>query len=360
MSRRKIALILGSGFSKEAGLPTTSELSNVFLDSPSDGVLNRKAEDCITEILRQFWKYAFDYEGGDLMPSLEDHFTLLDLSANSGHQLGRQYPPRKLRAIRRMSIHRVFQILDASVGRADRASQLLLRLHEMFDVSIITLNWDIVVELLLKANGRSVSYGITIGEFPDTFETIGGTPLLKVHGSSNWVYCDCCRRLYAGTRKSALYQRAFLEEKDFELFVGGRRLKGLGLGNHDDRKCPHCGNVMAGRVATFSYRKAFSINQFQTIWDKSHEHLSNASIWLFVGYSMPQADFEFRHLLKSAQLACCPVGGWKCEAIVGTDRNAAERYRGFFGLQDDCVRQESLSWWVEHRLDDFCRKNATA
>jgi len=38
--------------------------------------------------------------------------SILDLSANSDHNLGRVYSLQKLRAIRRLSIHRVFDILD--------------------------------------------------------------------------------------------------------------------------------------------------------------------------------------------------------------------------------------------------------
>src|SRR5437016_4977076 len=107
---RSLALILGSGFSKVAGLPTTQELSSEFLNPPRGGVLGKPLEREVSRILNEFWHRVFGYRNGGIAPSLEDHFTLLDLAANSGHHLGGRYSPKMLRAIRRFSIHRVFQI----------------------------------------------------------------------------------------------------------------------------------------------------------------------------------------------------------------------------------------------------------
>ena len=47
-----------------------------------------------------------------LSPRSEDHFTLLDLAANAGTDIGHDYTPARLRALRRISIHRVFEIID--------------------------------------------------------------------------------------------------------------------------------------------------------------------------------------------------------------------------------------------------------
>jgi hypothetical protein len=43
---------------------------------------------------------------------VEDHFTQIDLAANSGHYLGHDYNPKRLRALRRFTIHRMFKLLD--------------------------------------------------------------------------------------------------------------------------------------------------------------------------------------------------------------------------------------------------------
>jgi len=353
IGKRRLALILGSGFSKEAGLPTTRGLSSEFLATPQASVLAPELEQEVTRILKKFWHDVFGYRPGGRVPSMEDHFTVIDLAANSGHQLGRYYTPKRLRAIRRFSIHRVFQILDRPVSPAGTAGSLLAKLCRAFDVSIVTLNWDIVAEKLL--GDRGVCYGISVEGLPDTFKKPGGVPLLKVHGSSNWVYCDSCRRLYAGAEKSALHKKAFLKTEDFRVFeVDEELLKELK--DKTGRECLHCGNFFGGRVATFSYRKAFSINQFQTVWGKAHSELTEADTWMFVGYSMPDADFEFKHLLKSAQLGRKRADRrrWRCEVILKDDEDAANRYRPFFGGNRVIIHQDGLAAWVDRCLGAFC------
>jgi hypothetical protein len=37
-------------------------------------------------------------------------------------------------------------------------------------------------------------------------------------------------------------------------------------------------------------------------WRTAEKFLKSASDWIFVGYSMPAADFEFKYLLKRVQL----------------------------------------------------------
>src|SRR5215467_10519513 len=107
-SRPKIALILGAGFSREAGLPDTNGVAADFLRSPHGGHLPFEVEEEISSQLKAFWKYAFNYRRYGEPPSLEDHFTVLDLAANTGRNIGPVYTPKKLRAIRRLSIHRIF------------------------------------------------------------------------------------------------------------------------------------------------------------------------------------------------------------------------------------------------------------
>jgi hypothetical protein len=93
------------------------------------------------------------------------------------------------------------------------------------------------------------------------------------------------------------------------------------------------GVALGSRIATFSYRKALEFPMFQKSWFAAEELLRNAEEWVFIGYSLPAADFEFKYLLKRTQLSrkTPPVikvvtGGSKGGALM-TLRN----YRRFFG-----------------------------
>lgn len=352
--KSKIALILGSGFSKNANLPTTTELTEQFLQTPDFTFSNKWLEKEINRILREFWEDAFGYEyregsTGDYMPTMENHFTTLDLAANSGHHLGSKYNPKKLRAIRRMSIHRIFTILNKLVEVPKGVSVFLNSLINDTDLSIITLNWDIVPEKRFDDAGETFNYGIDVFNSENISVGHGPTSLLKLHGSANWVYCDNCRRVFADfAEKNSLLLEAFLEKDDFMLF--GYEPNDLHLRSSVNRSCPNCGSLLAGRVATFSYRKDFSIAQFQTIWSHAFEKLRRANHWLFIGYSLPEADYEFKHLLKSAQLGRERPQDWRAMFVYTGSANTESRYLNFFGMDNIIPYKESLHKLLDSKI----------
>jgi len=72
---------------------------------------------------------------------------------------------------------------------------------------------------------------------------------------------------------------------------------------------------------------------FQRTWFTAESLLSNAQRWVFVGYSLPATDFEFKYLLKRVELAretrpeIVLVTGGDKEAV----RITIENYQRFFG-----------------------------
>lgn len=78
------AIVLGAGFSKCAGLPLTSGLSDHLLSEEFATPLDM----AITSALRTFLGDVFEWSDGKPLPALEECFTMIDLSANSGHHLG--------------------------------------------------------------------------------------------------------------------------------------------------------------------------------------------------------------------------------------------------------------------------------
>lgn len=74
--------------------------------------LEEKREEFISAVISSFWKAVFGWSGSEDRPALEDHFTQIDMAANTGHYLWKMYGPKRLRALRRITIHRVFRLLD--------------------------------------------------------------------------------------------------------------------------------------------------------------------------------------------------------------------------------------------------------
>jgi hypothetical protein len=343
------AVVVGAGFSWSAGLPLTSGLSRHFLNLPPTFPTPPRVQEAISRQLRRFWEDVFGYEEGGAFPSFEDHFTALDHAANAGHNLG-HYAPAQLRALRRLSIHRVFDIIDVSYNPSATINAFLVELAHHERTSIISTNWDVVVENhLLQAR---IPYSYQIPDYRDfgSASTTESIPLIKLHGSANWHYCDVCRNVSFGSEgKTALLFRTFLEARDFKALDEtdvADEVEAIGLGGVP---CHVCHNRrMSARVATFSYSKAFDFFLFHALWDKALSLLREAPFWTFIGYSLPDADFAFRDLLLTAAAASLQQGP-KQVRVIALDESGAvrDRYSRFFGHRLVSFENSGFDAWVQ-------------
>jgi NAD-dependent SIR2 family protein deacetylase len=343
-------VIVGAGFSAAAGIPLTSALLDAFPQSDPTPTTAAALQTEISRQLTKFWKMAFGWrDSSGCTPTFEDHFTLVDLAANTGHHIGWFYSPARLRAIRRLSLHRVFETLDVRFNPNPHIARLMKELADGQRNAIVSTNWDIVVERHLDRAGGTWQYGIPMESLDGVALNATGLEVLKLHGSANWCYCDDCRRVFANSAeegKGAYKRRLFLEKRDF------RALGISGFTTLDDWKaalqppeCPHCGVRLSARVATFSFQKALGFYQFQGVWEQALRHLRTADEWVFIGYSLPEADFELRQLIKTAQL-----GGWKrrkpkIDVVLQGSSVAERRFKQFFGSALTAFHDDGFDAW---------------
>lgn len=346
----KVVFILGAGFSGAAGLPVQKELSTQLVkdvDAAGGQVGNNIVEERIIKYLKEFLHDVFGwYEGCCYLPDLEDFFTCIDLAANNGHHLGR-FSPAMLRALRRMAIHRILRLLNKRHRTVDDIVKLIQHFRSN-GPGFVVLNWDIVLENhLLECNYNKVNYCCNAIPWPRKNRSDYYSPpknalrVAKLHGSSNWVYCDKCKDLYyLLNRKLPLKVKADLELRDFEVLDPSLKQNPsllqliencLELDSNDS--CHICGNRLSSHLATFSFRKSFRTHIYSSIWHEAEKMLAEAGRWIFIGYSMPAADYEFRYLLKSAQMRNKTFAtGTACiDVVVKCDYAAIERYQAFFG-----------------------------
>jgi hypothetical protein len=361
ISRRSLAtphmaVILGAGFSHCADLPLQRDLSSELL-TPADDPLDH----VISGAIREFLKFTFGWAEGNPIPTLEDIFTMIDLSAGTGHALGPQNSPKHLRGLRRLLIYRVFSILDRQYKHSTEIDQLLRKLYEIdHETSFVVLNWDIVLERHLEQQpiSRAISYGVNEMEWNG--QTERGpfiASIIKVHGSANWVYCDSCRQIFFDRySKLSLDIKAGISNDDLMLFEPRWQ-----KGHYQLQKasCPRCGCPVGPHVATFSYRKSFRTNAFMASWAAAEEALSQANTWLFVGYSLPAADYEFAHLLKTAELKRAqsndrPIS---MHVVLHTDEPAEKRFRQMFGNAIEIIEQGGLKRYLSTGLTTLATSN---
>jgi hypothetical protein len=341
---KSTAYIVGAGFSSHAGLPLQEEFTSKLLEP-------RQNEDDphhdLVKFLSNFTNQVFDHKktaSARYWPNLEDIFTSIDLAANTGHHLGFDFPPAKLRTVRRALLTRIINILNDSYGRARKLESSQWRqLKEFFEKidtahsAFISINWDTVIERRLQEvrNLSFVSYkcGEVAAEFPRKGNEVRLTrrpqrivPVIKIHGSINWLYCDSCRRLHCFPPSQAReIESQLLSPEEWELIHPKTQKR-------QQWTCSRCPEVCLGtRIATLSYLKALDFPMFQKSWFSAERVLRNASRWVFIGYSLPAADYEFKYLLKRVQISRQE----KPEIVLvtgGTDPELTySNYQRFFG-----------------------------
>lgn len=340
-------LIIGAGFSFNAGLPLASEFTQALLNIKKLKLDGPSANQ--VKFLRTFVDQVFG-EGNKRSavewPELEDIFTLIDLSANTGHHLGPHYSAASLRVVRRAILVRMTRMLSQAYKRRQRSPDglwdMLEQFFEVFNANttaVLSMNWDMVFESGLGRTQsiRNIDYGCNASsvKFDGTTLTRRSPDgqalhILKPHGSVNWLYCDACRELFWVTpAQTEQVAQTLFQKRDWDIVLRGSKVAAPATLSPP---CPHCKSDSLGtRFATFSYRKALDFPMHAASWRTGEEYLKTTANWVFIGYSMPAADFEFKHLLKRVQLTeesrpdiTVITGGGDADATV-------QRFSKFFG-----------------------------
>jgi hypothetical protein len=224
-----------------------------------------------------------------------------------------------------------------------------------------SLNWDVSLEAGLEEcyGGSSIRYGhgIYAARFCEDSHLIEKAKvntqqvvsITKMHGSVNWLYCDCCRRVFwfAASEVPRVADQMLTDKEWRQVRPSGKPKPRW--------QCMTCSGVELGtRIATFSYRKALDFPMFQISWLRAEEVLRRASRWVFIGYSLPGADYEFKQLLKRVELAkgqrptIVAVTGGTSESADKTRLN----YKRFFGRSV----KEGKTFFVDGLTKDVVRR----
>jgi len=184
------------------------------------------------------------------------------------------------------------------------------------DVTIITTNWDSIVEKLF--NKSKLNYNVFSGK---NFEDKIGISIIKLHGSINWFHCNACGELEI-TNEASIAEYLFKDEEPARC-----------------SKCnisePHNKIYLRPEIITPTMFKTLDSYLYRSIWKKASDALSSANRIIFVGYSLPVADFEIRYLLKK-----CIKFDTKIDVVLqNTDRPQKTTYN----LSAECRYSTTLS-----------------
>ena len=162
-------------------------------------------------------------------------------------------------------------------------------------VSVLTFNYDIGIDLGLWQSGIEVDYCLR----PEPIDEQGRTiDLIKLHGSLNWVGCSKCGQLIPRqmryVQESALKANSFMENP-LPFLVELRPLSTLG--QLRESRCS-CGAEIGAEPVIIppTPNKARLHEELRTVWARAAHHLREADNIFVIGYSWPDGDHFFHQL----------------------------------------------------------------
>lgn len=324
----KTVYILGAGFSAPAGGPDQAKLIERIFALPDTDTKTSDAKKTLEEFLVTVMHVS---RAKKSEVNLEDIYTPIDRCLADGLSL-RDRSPEKLQELRSkieylisLAIDKSFDdrarmdptcrdyvsrfskyLVDLAKVRADKAIGAVsadeAKAYDPF--SIISLNWDIVLDkAIYQALGDKdhtdgdyepfgvVDYCCYISSIKKKERRIRtglwslgargyNVKLLKIHGSMNWLQCSHCQQLFV----------SFDEKVNIPNFINAKL-------------CRRCSKfdvaaTLQGSLVMPTFLKDLSNFQIKLVWQNAAVELMEADRLVFIGYSLPHADFEFRQLLS--------------------------------------------------------------
>jgi len=153
--------------------------------------------------------------------------------------------------------------------------------------SIITTNYDCCVDLALSSKDAKYSYYIDFAnskssECSDESDT---TPLIKLHGSLNWYYCETCQKVHLIDMEKT--QKEYVNDESCYSVIA---------------VCRECGGQRRGLLVPPLAMKFDMSPPLTPLIEKAQEFFNRADSIVVVGFSFADADMYIsRMLTKSMQ-----------------------------------------------------------
>lgn len=225
-------------------------------------------------------------------------------------------------------------------------------------ISVLSMNWDILLDNAIQEELDIIDLGDSINGVVDYccyissyqkennlikpgLEVLGAggfnVKLLKLHGSLNWLACSQCQRLYVGFyQKIGLYQ-FYNQQKCRHCYK-----------NHREQSSP---SYLTSSLVMPTFLKNLSGTQLKLIWQNAGVELSESNRIVFIGYSLPQADYEIRQLLsrtvrKNATIEVVDYGKFGDLHID----ELKKRYEVFFGKRKVDLHLKGAKSFIEEEI----------
>ncbi len=307
--KRDAVFILGAGASHPDGVPLQKHILPLILSGEIEEIQNSYLGKLVADFINHNYRHG---ERIDQYPKLEAVFGFLDYFIQQNESLSVEYPYSTLLEIKEALIKLIHYIIDL---KSDKGSTYY---HHFWDaiqkynsnISIITLNYDTLLEQgfeeLFEKFGY-LDYSIHLMNYDRIHSekkftkwinprapieiTEGSQPvpikILKIHGSLNWKYCNCCNQ----TLLTPWDKKIDLQRGKFLGYTYPDRIE-------YEYNCPLDGTDFQTLIMPPSNIKTLTQPVISHLLSEATREIRATKKIVFVGYSLSDSDVHIKALLQ--------------------------------------------------------------
>ncbi|WP_237443911.1 SIR2 family protein [Sinobacterium norvegicum] len=309
---RDTLFVFGAGASIAEGAPLQRDILKLIFESKDEHINSSNAASKV----RLFINENFDISDGEY-PTLESIFGYLEYFISKREGLGKEYTTLRITEIKEALIQLVHYVISKPAGNRNGTYRKFWEVvsETNRNVSVVTMNYDTLLDEsfdFLYPDKAYIDYCIELMNYHhyDDISAFdwwvnprepvpvwdGGDPkpikLIKLHGSLNWKYCNCCNQV-------------LLTAWDTKIDLGSMGFKGYIHASCEnpetvefDLSCPLDGNSFDTFIVPPSHIKDLSHPAINKLLDETAIEIRKAKKIVFVGYSFPEADVHIKALFR--------------------------------------------------------------